>query len=372
MPENQDLVPQPGGPITTGQDGKPPVVELFDSMSRLTQSALAALLTRNVQNAEVCSLGARALYEEARQDGSIDQTDLQLLKILQYVVTVYAPLVRVMAFQLEGDFDAALDSIPEALTISENAIRAVEEYAGLPSTDHEIVQVYQPMLSIFPIIFTGSDASIRAEMVGYQGNIPEYRKLLQKAVAEFRKVRDLPPSANPVFVALFNICADNEARLKKRIQNFKSKKGPIYVPPVGDKVFIIHGHDEAKWRELKDLLQSEFKLEAVVLKEQAGTGRTLIEKLEHFANDCCYAFALLTPDDVVEMRGKRYLQARPNVLFELGWFYGHFGRERVCIIKKETTKMPSDLEGIGTIDFNKEISEKVKQIRIELINARIV
>jgi hypothetical protein len=39
-----------------------------------------------------------------------------------------------------------------------------------------------------------------------------------------------------------------------------------------ENIFIIHGSDEAKWRELKDIVQSEFMLNPIVLQEHPDAG----------------------------------------------------------------------------------------------------
>jgi predicted nucleotide-binding protein len=119
-------------------------------------------------------------------------------------------------------------------------------------------------------------------------------------------------------------------------------------------------------------LQEEFRLDAVVLKDEPSTGQTLIEKFEKSADDCFDAFALVTPDDFINKEGESYSQARPNVLFELGWFYGHFGRDRVCILKRAKTAIPSDLGGILSIDFLNDVSEGLVRIRAELQRVGII
>ena len=67
-----------------------------------------------------------------------------------------------------------------------------------------------------------------------------------------------------------------------------------------------------------------------------------------------------------------YLQARPNVVFELGWFYGRLGREKVCILNKKGAVIHSDLEGISRIPFDKSILEKVTEIENELKAANVI
>ena len=149
----------------------------------------------------------------------------------------------------------------------------------------------------------------------------------------------------------------------------------LYLPPDGDKVFIIHGHAEDKWRELHDLLVEKLGLagRVIVLKEEAGQSKTVIEKFEEYANQSCYAFALVTPDDLVQQGKQTYGQARPNVLFEIGWFFGRYGSRRLCILKKgKDTLLPSDLNGVLTLEFTVSIEEKFLRLQQELKAAGVI
>lgn len=133
-------------------------------------------------------------------------------------------------------------------------------------------------------------------------------------------------------------------------------------------VFIIHGSDEAKWRELKDLLRSELRLNPIILNEQADIGKTLIEKFENYADTCSYAIAIFTPDDeVVSKTGDKYLQARPNVIYELGWFCGRLGRKSVMLLLKEGTNIFSDFGGIVQKRFSNNVTEILSEIRNDLV-----
>ncbi|MDD5022456.1 MAG: nucleotide-binding protein [Endomicrobiaceae bacterium] len=139
-------------------------------------------------------------------------------------------------------------------------------------------------------------------------------------------------------------------------------------------IFIIHGHDEAKRRELVSILKDDFNLNPIVLLDKPNKGFTIIEKFESLAQTCSYAFALFTPDDIVEKDGFRYFQPRPNVIFELGWFFAKLGRDRVCILNKEDTKnnIFSDLQGFLRYEFKKDVKERYKEIENELIEAKII
>src|SRR5205809_353063 len=91
------------------------------------------------------------------------------------------------------------------------------------------------------------------------------------------------------------------------------------IVPQGSRVFIIHGHDTTNTLRLRTLLKERYGLTPVILSEQPSKGRSLIEKFESEARNISYAFALLTSDDFISRAGQSYAQARPNVLFEIGW-----------------------------------------------------
>lgn len=137
-------------------------------------------------------------------------------------------------------------------------------------------------------------------------------------------------------------------------------------------VFIVHGHDDANLLRLENLLNDRWSLQSIVLRDEPGKGRTLIEKFEQEALSAGYAIILLTPDDLVLTSAKDYTQARPNVVFELGWFYSRIGREKVCILCKKGTSIHSDLAGINRIEFNDSIEEAFLSIETELKGAGLV
>jgi predicted nucleotide-binding protein len=137
-------------------------------------------------------------------------------------------------------------------------------------------------------------------------------------------------------------------------------------------IFIIHGHNEAKWRELEKILKEDFSLNPIVLNQEPNQGMTIIEKFEYYAKTCSYAFAIFTPDDIIHTGTEQYLQARPNVIFELGWFYSNLGRSRVCILNQDSVEIPSDLQGILRHEFKSNISELFKEIQIELSTSQLI
>ena len=111
-------------------------------------------------------------------------------------------------------------------------------------------------------------------------------------------------------------------------------------------VFVIHGHDEAAKHELARFLK-RLEFDPVILSEQPSKGNTIIEKFDECAA-ASYAVALLTADDVGSRRHESAAKprARQNVIFELGYFIGRLGRDRVCALTKGAPEIPSDYAGV--------------------------
>jgi predicted nucleotide-binding protein len=144
------------------------------------------------------------------------------------------------------------------------------------------------------------------------------------------------------------------------------------APGSSNAVFVVHGHDELNLLRLKEMLRDRWGLDPIVLSGEPGKGRTIIEKFEQEAQRAVFALALLTPDDIVEVKDQHYAQGRPNVIFELGWFYGRLGRSRVCILFKKGTQIHSDLDGISRLEFSERVDEKRDELERELAAAEIV
>jgi predicted nucleotide-binding protein len=124
--------------------------------------------------------------------------------------------------------------------------------------------------------------------------------------------------------------------------------------------------------KLEKLLKEKYELTPIILRNEPGKGRTIIEKFEDEAKKASFAFAIFTPDDFVEIEGIKYSQARPNTIFELGWFFGYLKRKYVCILCKKGTKIHSDLEGINRIDFENSVEEKILDIERELKDVGLI
>jgi len=144
-----------------------------------------------------------------------------------------------------------------------------------------------------------------------------------------------------------------EAINKDTFGELKQSRSSSGSPSLSNKVFVVHGHDLEFKTEVENFIH-EIGLEPVVLHRQPDEGQTIIEKFEKHS-DVGYAFILLTPDEIAyavdqenrpdNVRSKEK-RARPNVIFEFGYFVGKLGRPRVCCLHKGDVTLPSDLSGL--------------------------
>ena len=131
-----------------------------------------------------------------------------------------------------------------------------------------------------------------------------------------------------------------------------------------NKIFVIHGHDEAA-RETVASFLIKLELEPIILHERPNKGRTIIEKFEDYS-DVRFAVVLLTPDDVGAPNAQQdnlNPRARQNVVFEFGYFIGKLGRKRVCALVKGSIEMPSDSDGILYVPLDDNDGWKIKLIK---------
>lgn len=79
--------------------------------------------------------------------------------------------------------------------------------------------------------------------------------------------------------------------------------------------------------------------------EAFTAGRTLLENLEAIQGQVDAAVLMMSPESETTIRRKLVTVPNLNVLFEFGYFYGHFGKTRVAMIRYGEFYLPSDLGG---------------------------
>ena len=130
-----------------------------------------------------------------------------------------------------------------------------------------------------------------------------------------------------------------------------------------NRVFIVHGHNGELKEKVARIIEKQ-GIEAIILSEQANTGKTIIEKIE--ANsDVGSAICLFTADDIGQKKSATEGQprARQNVVFEAGYFMGKLGRDRVVFLADSGIELPSDLSGVVYTNTENWQVELLKELR---------
>lgn len=74
-------------------------------------------------------------------------------------------------------------------------------------------------------------------------------------------------------------------------------------------------------------------------------GGTLLGELDKIRGKVDGALLVFSPEAPATMRGNSVAIPNLNVLFEFGYFYSHFGSQKVAMIKYGNFFLPSDLAG---------------------------
>lgn len=129
--------------------------------------------------------------------------------------------------------------------------------------------------------------------------------------------------------------------LPAKIETTNSSSAPDLT-----RVFIVHGRDELAKTEAARFVE-KLGFSAIILHEQASSGKTIIEKIEAHSK-VGFAIILYTPCDIGGLAGEKAhkSRARQNVVFEHGYLIGKLGRQNVCALVKGDVEIPNDISGV--------------------------
>lgn len=171
--------------------------------------------------------------------------------------------------------------------------------------------------------------------------VDEWISEVQKEGLQYKRFTDVTSLITEVYSSLFHLLDKKELLIPSEEKE-------------DSKVFIVHGRDEKTLYKTARFLE-KLVPEIIILSERPSKGKTVIEKFEHYS-DVGYAVVLLTGDDKGALIGtparKHSLRARQNVIFELGYFIGKIGRDKVCALYSPGVELPSDYAGVVYIFFD--------------------
>jgi len=113
-------------------------------------------------------------------------------------------------------------------------------------------------------------------------------------------------------------------------------------------VFIGHGRDP-QWRDLRDHLQDQHGIDARAYEVGPRAGLGVKDVLQTLLDQSSFAILVLTAEDE---RADGEMQARQNVVHELGLFQGRLGFARAIALVEEGAAEFSNIVGINQVRFS--------------------
>lgn len=152
------------------------------------------------------------------------------------------------------------------------------------------------------------------------------------------------------FKAIAEGCRE-ASKILKRISSHIRRKGALESDdsnePIKNCIFIGHGRSPL-WRELKDFLQGRVGLDYREFNRVSSAGIPTSVRLSEMLDDCNFAFLIMTAEDEA---ADGSLQARMNVIHEVGFFQSKVGFSRAIILLEEGCEEFSNITGLGQIRF---------------------
>lgn len=168
----------------------------------------------------------------------------------------------------------------------------------------------------------------------------------------------------------YSLCIDlkkESIKLFSHISNLHEKE--TKASRVGTNIFLGHGRSHL-WRELKDFIKDKLHLPYDEFNRVPIAGTTNIARLAQMLDHASFAFLIMTAEDELQDGN---MQARMNVIHEVGLFQGRLGFEKAIILLEEGCQEFSNINGLGQIRFPKgnisAIFENIREVleREELI-----
>lgn len=180
----------------------------------------------------------------------------------------------------------------------------------------------------------------------FPGLFSDFQRIIDKPLAKMAVEKDAEPKMHYARSQVEGLIRDInqlfEIRANSELEQPKVKASLR-------RVFITHGNTD-EWRKVQPFIEKDVKLETIELAQEYNGGQTIIEKLIANGDRCDSAVIVMTGDDV---GGDGKPRARENVMHEIGFFQGRYGRGRVILLHEEGVNIPSNLFGVVYSAFPK-------------------
>ena len=180
--------------------------------------------------------------------------------------------------------------------------------------------------------------------------------------------RETPPHINvwaqaASILSPFDACETVSKLAQRAANHLKSSEGFAnrrQAEEVGMRVFIGHGHS-SDWRALKDFVQDRLQLQWDEYNRVATAGVARTGRLSEMLAQAAFAFLVLTAEDD---RADGGVQARQNVVHEVGLFQGRLGFTKAIVLLEDGCDEFSNIEGLDQLRYSKgRIQDTFEEVR---------
>jgi predicted nucleotide-binding protein len=193
-----------------------------------------------------------------------------------------------------------------------------------PLTTADIVEIWSPK---------GQVMTRDTTALGQRSKVPAHL-LLKAEVAAIRQA--------------FNICGEAGKITRKAASHLERKaRRNVQEARIGTNVFIGHGR-AAAWRELKDFVHDRLHLPWDEFNRVPVAGVTNQARLAEMLDAAAVALVIMTAEDET---AEGLMQARMNVIHEVGLFQGRLGFTKAIVLVEEGCQEFSNIQGLGQIRF---------------------
>lgn len=146
----------------------------------------------------------------------------------------------------------------------------------------------------------------------------------------------------------FLVCGEASKICRKAASHLTRKaQRVVRESRIGTNVFIGHGRSQA-WRELKDFVQDRLHLPWDEFNRVPVAGVTNQARLSEMLDAAAVALVVMTAEDETS---EGAMQARMNVIHEVGLFQGRLGFTKAIVILEESCAEFSNIQGLGQVRF---------------------
>jgi predicted nucleotide-binding protein len=103
--------------------------------------------------------------------------------------------------------------------------------------------------------------------------------------------------------------------------------------------------------QISEYVEKDLNLHPILFDREGILGKGILENIEDLTEQCSKAIIILTKDDEQKSGA---IRARQNVIHELGYCQGKYGREKVAVLIERGTEIPSNIRGEFFVEFDKD------------------